>query len=95
MIINKTFLEKLEQIHALSKNINGKSSEKHTKKLIKMIKDHAKEIKQLHKINNPHFLIETGDLIILCLELLKEHNVSIDDTLEKCIERFSQKLASF
>ncbi|MDD4202983.1 MAG: hypothetical protein PHQ52_05900 [Candidatus Omnitrophica bacterium] len=92
MIISKTFSDKLKQIHALSKNINGKSTKKHTKKLLKMIKEHAKEIELLQKDNNSHFLTETGDLIVLCMELLEEYNVSIDETLGKCCKRFENKL---
>jgi hypothetical protein len=50
------------------------------------------EIKELHGKKNKHYIIETGDLIVLCLELIKEARRSPDDVLFKCYPRFHKKL---
>ncbi len=88
-ILNKDFLEELKEIHSLSEK---KNCPNHREKLLSMINDHALEITQLINNNDPHARVETGDLIILCMELILEQNGCIDSTLSKCIERFKNKL---
>jgi NTP pyrophosphatase (non-canonical NTP hydrolase) len=59
---------------------------------IDFIKHHAIEIEELFKAKNSHYAIETGDLIILCLEFLKYNNKDPNEILEKCYKRFENKL---
>ncbi|MFH1683073.1 MAG: hypothetical protein ABIA37_04720 [Candidatus Woesearchaeota archaeon] len=57
-----------------------------------MLQHHTQEIKELHEKNNPHFAVETGDLIILAVELLIKEGYSVEDIMEKCYDRFDKKL---
>lgn len=41
-----------------------------------------------------HYLVETGDLIILCLEILIENNQSPDRILSRCYDRYKKKLTT-
>lgn len=63
-----------------------------TNKILQMMQQHTQEIKQLYEKKDKHFAVETGDLIILCLELLMLEGYSIEDILEKGYKRFDKKL---
>ncbi len=78
---------KLKEILDLNNKLNTDSE-----KIIEMIRHHAEEIKELYKNKNKHFSIETGDMIVLCLELLIKEGHSADDIMEKCFGRFDNKL---
>ena len=88
-ILNESALEKIKNIHELSQK---KNAQNHTKKLLSMMTHHIDEIKELIVEDNPHAVIETGDLIILCMELILQQNGCIDSTLSKCFKRFEDKL---
>jgi hypothetical protein len=81
----------IREIHALSEKYNGKRG-KHAEKLLSLVREHAREITKLHIKKDPHFLIETGDLMVLCLELLAERKGDADGVMEKCYERYKKKL---
>lgn len=81
----------LKAIHALSRRYNGKSG-KHARKLLELVKKHAREIGELHGRRDPHYAVEVGDLLVLCHELLIEDGNSADAVLEKCYRRYKKKL---
>lgn len=91
-ILSKKALQRLEAIHKLSQEYNRKLKKDHRNRLIELMKEHAGEIEELFRQDNPHYLTETGDLIILCLELLLENNQPIDEIMEKCFQRYEKKL---
>lgn len=78
---------RINKIISLSKQI-GNDPEK----FIDMIKHHGDEIKELFEKNDKHFAVETGDLIILCIELLLDEGYSVQEILEQCYGRFDKKI---
>ena len=93
VLTNKPLL-RIEAIHKLSQAYNKRLGNNHTLRLLKLAKEHAEEIQQLYKSKNKHYLVETGDLIILCFEVLLENKASIDKTLLKCFKRYEKRFAS-
>ena len=85
-------LERIREIHKLSSKYNAKVKCEHMRRLLDLMKDHIEEIEELYQKGNRHFLVETGDLIILCLEVLLEREASIDEIFEKCFHRYEKKL---
>ena len=79
--------EKIRHIVKLSNKLGNDSS-----KIIDMMRHHTEEIKKLHQKQDKHFAVETGDLIILCAQLLMMENYSIGSTIETCYTRFDKKL---
>ncbi len=82
------FKVKLQQITQLSMKVNDNDK----LKIFSMIKDHVVEIKELYDSHDDHWAIETGDLIVLCFELLMMENKDIDDVFIRCLPRFDKKL---
>lgn len=91
-VIQKTSLERIKAIHQLSLDYNTRQSKQHSGKILELIRHHIAEIEELRNKGDKHYLIETGDLIILCFELLLDNDQSIDDVLLKCFERYENKL---
>ncbi len=91
-VIKKKSLERIKNIHKLSRLYNRKLKNNHKKRLLELMKEHIEEIEELSKKNNKHYLTETGDLIILCFGVLLENNISIDKTLLQCFKRYEAKL---
>jgi len=91
-ILPNNIVQRIKDIHALSKTYNDSLGNNHTSRLLELIKEHSEEIETLFRQNNAHFLTETGDLIMLCFEVLLENNVPIDDMLLKCFKRYETKL---
>ncbi len=83
----------LSVIHARSKRLNRLLKKDHSHALLEMMAKHVKEIKELHRKKNRHYVIETGDLLVLCLELIKEAKRSPDAVLSTCYLRFYKKLS--
>ncbi len=86
--------EQLNEIYQLSRVINGLTSKKHLDTLCQLLRNHVEEIELLRLSGNKHYLIETGDLMILCLEILLENNQSVDDMLSQCYARYKKKLTT-
>ncbi|MFH2138690.1 MAG: hypothetical protein ABII88_09295 [Candidatus Omnitrophota bacterium] len=84
--------EQINIIHAKSVKLNELRGKVHNEVLLELVREHAKEITELYKEKNPHYLTETGDLLILCLELLREAGMSADEIMEKCYQRYHKKL---
>ena len=78
--------DKIKQILKLSRKLGTDSN-----KLIDMMKRHTHEIKELYDSKNNHFAVETGDLIILSLQLLMIEGYSIEEIMGKCYDRFDKK----
>lgn len=81
----------IREIHKLSKRYNGKDK-KHMAVLLGLVREHSKEINELYKKKNKHFLTETGDLLVLCLEILLENKTDMDKVAEICYKRYKAKL---
>ncbi len=88
----KEAVHRLNAIHKLSQEYNRKLKKDHRTRLIELMKEHAGEISELFRQDNPHYLTETGDLIILCMELLLENNQPMNEMMEKCFRRYEKKL---
>ncbi|MBF0511096.1 MAG: hypothetical protein HQL13_02075 [Candidatus Omnitrophica bacterium] len=86
--------DQIKAIHAKSRRLNALLKKNHAKALFKMLLEHGPEIKELYAKKDKHYLIETGDLIVLCLELIKEAKESPDTILAKCYPRFHKKIDS-
>ena len=95
--MQKTFTgfsrKNIKAIHALSVKYNELKKRKHGQVLLELMDAHAKEIALLYKNKNKHYIVETGDLLILCLELLEEARVCPDIILDKCYKRYYEKLS--
>jgi hypothetical protein len=94
MVIKEQALERIKKIHSASLEYNKKEGKEHNKRLLDLIRHHVDEIEELFAAGDRHSLVETGDLAVLCFELLIENGVSIDDILLKCFDRYDNKLAS-
>ncbi len=81
----------LQEVHALSKEHNGRRRP-HKDILLKLVREHVKEIEDLHGRKDGHFSTEVGDLMILCYELLLEDRKDLDRIMEKCYDRYKRKL---
>ena len=62
--------------------------------LLELMRHHIDEIEELFKKKDNHFMVETGDLAVLCYELMLENGGSIDDILMRCFDRYDRKLES-
>ncbi|MEI7998729.1 MAG: hypothetical protein WCH62_04410 [Candidatus Omnitrophota bacterium] len=82
----------IKAIHAKSRRLNRFLKNDHSYVLLDMIEKHIEEIKDRYSKADKHYLIETGDLIVLCLELINEAKQSSDEVLSKCYPRFHKKL---
>ncbi len=91
-VITSSALKRLEGIHQLSKRYNGPSRQKHLRKLLSLVKEHSREIDMLFCKKDSHYLIETGDLLVLCLEILLEEKRNIHQAAEQCFGRYEKKL---
>ena len=82
----------VKEIHALSREYNGKKG-KHSSIMMKLIKEHTAEVEELYKKKDPHFLIELGDLLVLCLEFFEEYGKDPDEIMGTCYNRYRDKLS--
>ncbi len=87
-------IKRTKNIHTLSRRRNSSVSAAHQKFILGHIEKHIKEIKELLEKNDKHYLTETGDLVILCLELIVEGKGSPNALLLKCFKRFEDKLTA-
>ena len=79
--------EKIKSILELSNKLGNNSD-----KIIEMMQHHTSEIKELHSNKHKHFAIETGDLIILAIQLLIMEGYSTEEIMNTCYGRFDKKL---
>lgn len=93
-VLTDKSLLRVKAIHSLSQKYNVRLGNKHTLRLLELAKEHVEEIQQLYQVKNDHYIVETGDLIILCLEVLLESKTSVDKTLLKCFDRYEKRFAS-
>lgn len=84
--------QQIKAIHKLSNGYNKLRKNKHLQVLLDLIKEHAEEISELYENKNRHFITETGDLLILCLELIKESKSDPDIVMNRCYQRYYRKL---
>ena len=93
-IIYDRALSRIKHIHKLSQRYNARLNQDHASKLLDLIQEHSKEIQELHNQKDSHCMTETGDLIMLCLELLIEKSASIDEVMNHCFKRYEIKLSN-
>jgi len=91
-VLTKKALARIKKVHQLSRKYNGPSQGQHLAKLLLLMRKHAQEITLLHRKKDLHYLIEVGDLLILCFEILLENRRSIDATARLCFTRYEKKL---
>lgn len=84
--------KELDTIHGYSTRYNKLLNKNHSLALLELMAEHVKEIRQRYSKGDKHYLIETGDLLILCLELIKESNTCPDVILSRCYGRYHNKL---
>jgi hypothetical protein len=89
---NRQNMARLKRIHARSRQLAAERGESHLDRLLEMMRLHCGEITALCGRNDPHWRAETGDLIVLCLELLLEAKVSPEAAVETSFGRFEKKL---
>lgn len=88
-----SFAEKeIKTIHSYSKRYNKLKKKNHANALFNLTDKHVKEIKQLYRKKDKHYIIETGDLLILCFEIIEEAGCSSNIVLAKCYKRYHNKL---
>jgi len=85
--------EKINEIHSLSQNLNLLRKKKHMRVLLELMQSHAKEISELYQEKDNHYIIEIGDLLILCFEMLKESDQDYDQIMNKCYARYINKIS--
>jgi len=85
--------QEIKAIHGLSQKYNSLKSEDHALALLSLMEKHVPEIRELYKNGDPHFLTETGDLAVLCFELMEEAGKSPDSVMAICYKRYREKLA--
>ncbi|MDD4957498.1 MAG: hypothetical protein PHH49_04770 [Candidatus Omnitrophica bacterium] len=85
-------LSGLDEIQALSAEVNG-AGDQHDKALLRFIEEHAAEIKDLYDEKDGHYMYEAGDLIILCMELIKSSGGDPDTILRVRYGKFREKIA--
>ncbi len=92
MVLTASARRRVREIHALSVRCNGSARRPHLRKLLSLLDEHAQEIAVLLKKSDPHGIIETGDLFVLCLEIMLECGKSPDEIVELCLGRYERKL---
>jgi hypothetical protein len=92
-VIQQTALERIKGIHRLSQRFNEMVGKPHQERLLELMRKHVDEIGELAAHNDPHYVVETGDLLILCFELLLEGGADIDEVTLRCFERYERKLS--
>lgn len=84
--------KEIKTIHSYSKHYNKLGKKDHIIALLELADKHVEEIFQLYKKRDKHYVIETGDLLILCFEIIKEAKCSANVVLAKCYKRYRDKL---
>jgi len=92
-VFYKDALKEFSYIHKLSKKYNSLSNKNHAKKIISLIRKHIKEIDTLYNKKNKHYIIETGDLLVLCMEIFLETGKNPDKIINICFKRYKNKLS--
>lgn len=90
--LTKFATQEIHRIHGYSKKYNKLIGRNHTEALLNLIEQHVREIAYRFKGKDRHYILETGDLLILCFELLKESKTSPDLVLGRCYQRYYRKL---
>ena len=91
--LTKFAKNEIRTIHNYSATYNKNSKKEHSKILLKLMSEHVDEIAHRHNKKDRHYITETGDLIILCLELIREARASADTVLAKCYKRYHEKFS--
>lgn len=82
----------MKAIHGLSRKFNRLKKKPHGDALLELMRKHVKEISSLYRNKDKHYLVETGDLIILCFEMLLEKRIAPDPLMAVCYRRYRRKL---
>lgn len=93
-VLTPSSLQRLKKIHRLSARYNRRVGKRHPERLLELMAHHVDEIRELRQEGDRHALIETGDLAVLCFELLLEYRISPDRVMLKCFGRYERKLGA-
>ena len=93
-VVEKKALGRIKNIHQLSLKFNEMVGKSHQERLLELMRKHVDELEELANKKDPHYLIETGDLLILCFELLLDGRMEIDEVTQECFGRYERKLSS-
>jgi hypothetical protein len=85
---------RLVGIHQLSQKYNRLVKKDHAERLRELTRHHVDEIEELFAAGDPHALVETGDLLVLCCEQILERDGSLDAVLTGCLGRYEKKLTA-
>jgi len=85
--------KELQAVFRNSRRLNRMLKKDHARALLEMMAEHIGEITERHGNGDKHYLIETGDLIVLSLELIRYAKQSPDEVLSKCYPRFHNKIS--
>lgn len=90
--LTKSAVDEIKVIQDLSQKLARIKDKSHSDILLELMRKHIDEILLLYKNKDKHYLVETGDLLILCLELLLENRRSPDSIMSVCYRRYRRKL---
>jgi len=91
-VLSAQALDRIREIHRLSSRLNAMQGRPHRERLMDLVRHHVQEIDELAQRHDPHHIVETGDLLILCFELLLESGADIDAVTCRCFARYETKL---
>ncbi len=83
----------IRDIHRLSREYNRREGKNHSRALLELMDKHAAEIRALYRRGDRHYVVETGDLFVLCLELIREAKAGPDAVAARCYRRYRRKLS--
>ncbi len=92
MYITNEAVESINKIIEISFELNNGKKER-TSFVLESIKHHSDEINQLFSAKDPHWAVETGDLMIHCMEILLMYGFDLNEMFDKCSNRFENKIS--
>lgn len=90
-MITEKLMKEVKKINEMSVKCQGNVN-KNNEFLLKTMKEHASEIEELFKENDPHYQKEAADMVILALELLNNNNVNPNEPIKIRLGKFKEKI---
>ena len=86
--------KELADIHSLSRGYNGSGDKPHAEVLLRLMAKHIEEVSQRYREKDEHYVVEAGDLVVLCFELMLEAGYEPDEIMIECYNRYRKKFTS-